>query len=294
MELKTKIQLKSIVRTSSIIILFLTFSFVQQLNLQASESAEPLETTAVSNFEAGNYNEAIASWTIMIAKGINSGVARLNRAKAYIVIKQPLLAIADLESLNRSAKRNEKSNLLVLLAVAHGNLGNNKESIKLFNEAEAIDQNPYVFINRSSIYQQVGNLAGARKDIEKAIAFQPTRANYFNLAVLELRLSRYTECINILTNILDQDLLFAPAYTQRGICRANTGNHQEAIKDLLKSLTIDPSSGDALIQMGKSLLAIGNIEGAKLYLLKAADIYLSQGKLQNYQAAMNLISISPK
>lgn len=291
---KSKIQLRQAIRMLSIVAMVLISSFVQTPNLQAVESVESLEATAASNFETGNYNEAIASWTIMIAKGLNSDVARLNRAKAYIVIKQPLLAIADLESLEKSAKRNEKSNLMVLLAVAHGSLGNNKESIKFFNEAEAIDQNPYVFINRASIYQQIGNLAGARKDIEKAITIQPSRANYFNLAVLELRLGKYNECITVLTNILDQDSSFASAYTQRAICLANTGKHQEAIKDLLKSLEINPSSADALFQMGKSLLAIGKSEGSKPYLLKAADIYLSQGKTQNYQAAMNLITIPAK
>lgn len=294
MRYNPKVQLRRAMRIISIVVIVLTSSFVQALNLQAAEPAENLEATAASNFEAGNYNEAIAYWTIMIAKGLNSGVARLNRAKAYIVIKQPLLAIADLESLEKSAKRNEKSNLMVLLAVAHGSLGNNKESIRFFNEAEALDQNPYVFINRASIYQQVGNLAGARKDIEKAIAIQPSRANYFNLAVLELRLGKYDECITVLTNILDQDSSFTSAYTQRGICLANIGKHQEAIKDLLKSLEINPSSADALFQMGKSLLAIGNSEGSKPYLLKAADIYLSQGKSQYYQAAMTLITNSAK
>jgi tetratricopeptide (TPR) repeat protein len=273
---------------------------LQAPGLAQANSAQPpgfnasLEATAASNFEAGNYNEAIASWTTMIAKGFNPSEARLNRAKAYIVIRQPLLAIADLESLERSAKRSDKSTLLVLKAVAHSDLGNKKESLRFFNEAEALDQNPYVYINRASLYQEIGNLAGARNDIEKAIAIQPTRANFFNLAVLERRSERYAECINVLTSILKQDSSFAPAYTQRGICLANIGKHQEAIKDLLKSLTIDPSSADAYFQMGKSMLAIGKSEGAKPYLLKSADIYLSQGKAQSYQDAMTLIANSSK
>ena len=274
--------------------------YFQEPGLAQANSTQPygsgasLDAIAASNFEAGNYNEAIATWTTMITKELNAGEARLNRAKAYLVIRQPLLAIADLESLEQLAKRNEKSTLLVLKAVAYGNLGNKKESLRFFNEAEAIDQNPYVYINRASLYQEIGNLVGARNDIDKAIAIQPTRANFFNLAVLERRSGRNDECINVLTSILKQDSSFAPAYTQRGICLANTGKHQEAIKDLLKSLTIDPSSADAYFQIGKSMLAIGKNEGAKPYLLKAADIYLSQGKAQSYQDAMALIARSTK
>ena len=273
---------------------FQTPGLAQSNSKQPPRSNSSLDAIAASNFETGNYNQAIAAWTSMIAKGLNPSEARLNRAKAYLVIRQPLLAIADLESLELAAKRNEKSTLLVLKAVAYGNLGNKKESLRLFNEAEAIDQNPYVYINRASLYQETGNLAGARNDIEKAIAIQPTRANFFNLSVLERRSGRHAECINVLTSILKEDSSFAPAYTQRGICLANIGKHQEAIKDLLKSLAIDSSSADAYFQMGKSMLAIGKSEGAKPYLLKSADIYLTQGKTQSYQDAMLVIANSTK
>ena len=289
---RPKILISSVVALASLF--FQAPGLAQANSTQPYGSGTSLDAIAASNFEAGNYNEAIAAWTTMIAKGLNPGEARLNRAKAYLVIRQPLLAIADLESLEKLAKRNEKSTLLVLKAVAHGNLGNKKESLRFFNEAESIDQNPYVYINRASLYQEIGNLAGARSDIEKAIAIQPTRANFFNLAVLERRSGRHAECISVLTSILKQDSSFAPAYTQRGICLANTGKHQEAIKDLLKSLTIDPSSADTYFQMGKSMLAIGKDEGAKPYLLKSADIYLSQGKAQSYQDAMMLIAKSTK
>jgi tetratricopeptide (TPR) repeat protein len=273
---------------------FQSFGLAQANSFPSSRAGADLEATAAKSFDAGNYNEAITSWTVMIAKGLNPGEARLNRAKTYIVIRQPLLAIADLESLERTATRSEKSTLLVLKAVAHNDLGNKKESLRFFNEAEAIDKNPYVYINRASLYQEIGDLAGARKDIEKAIAIQPTRANYFNLAVLERRSGRSAECIDVLTSILKQDSSFAPAYTQRGICLASIGKHQEAIKDLLKSLAIDRSSADAYFQMGKSMLAIGKSEGAKPYLLKSADIYLSQGKAQSYQDAMSLVANSAK
>ena len=286
-----------LISSTAIAILSLTFQspgLTQANKLQLSEPGADLSVAAAKDFEAGNYNEAIASWTTMITKGINPTEALLNRAKTYIVIRQPILAITDLERLEKSAKGTEKSMLLVLKAVANNDLGNKKESLRLYKEAEAIDKNPYVYINRASLYQEMGDLAGARKDIEKAIAIQPTRANYFNLAVLERRSGNFTECINVLTSILKEDSSFVPAYTQRGICLASAGKHQEAIKDLLKAIAIDPAIADAYFQIGKSMLTIGKSEGAKPYLLKSADIYLSQGKTQSYQAAMKLIADSTK
>jgi len=300
MENKSSQQVLTGIKTASVIAFALASLAIQPAGLaepnktKSFGTAAELADNAAKSFDAGNYNEAIASWTSMIAKGLNTNEAMLNRAKAYIVIRQPLLAIADLDILERSAKRADKSTLLVLKAVAYNELGNRNESIRLFKEAEAIDQNPYVYINRASLYQELGDLASARKDLAKAIAIQPTRANYFNLAVLERRSGNYAECNNILTSILKEDSSFVPAYTQRGICLASAGKHQEAIQDLLKAIAIDPSIADAYFQIGKSMLSLGKSEGAKPYLIKSADLYLSQGKTQNYQAAMALIAASTK
>ena len=250
--------------------------------------------TAAASFNAGQYNEAIAGWTNMINKGDQVKVALLNRAKAYLVINQPLLAIDDLDKLEKTAGRNEKSTLLVLKAVAYSSLGQKENSLKAFNEAEALDRNPYVYINRATVYQDLGNLDEARKDIQKAISMQPTRANYFNLAVLERKSGNYKPCVEILTTILSQDNSFVPAYAQRGICLASDSRHQEAIQDLLKAITLDPTLADAYLQLGKSMLALGKPEAAKSYLLKSADLYLAQGKTVAYQAAMKLVSAPSK
>jgi len=249
---------------------------------------------AAASFNSGNYNEAIATWTSVIAKGGQSKDALLNRAKAYLVIHQPLLAVADLEKLEKTAGRNDKSMVLMLKAVAYSNLGNKEEALRLFAEAEAIDQNPYVYINRASVYQAMGNLEAARGDIQKAVEIQPTRANFFNLAVLERRSGNFGVCVNILSTILNGDTSFAPAYAQRGICLASEGKHQEAIKDLLKAITLEPSIADAYFQMGKSMNALGKKDGAKSYLLKSADIYLAQGKIVEYQSAMKLVAALSK
>ena len=265
----------------------------QSSTVPAARAGTGMEGAAAS-FNAGNYNEAIATWTSLIAKGGQAKEALLNRAKAYLVIHQPLLAIADLEKLEKTAGRSEKSMALMLKAVAYGDLGNKEEALLAFAEAEAIDQNPYVYINRASVYQAMGNLEAARQDIQKAVAIQPTRANFFNLAVLERRSGNYSVCVDILTKILNGDTSFAPAYAQRGICLASEGKQQEAIKDLLNAITLDPSIADAYFQMGKSMNALGKKEGAKSYLLKSADIYLAQGKTADYQSAMKLVAALTK
>ncbi|MCX5943514.1 MAG: tetratricopeptide repeat protein [Cyanobacteria bacterium] len=256
----------------------------------SSRGNRSLAEAAAASFNAGQYNEAIVGWTSMINKGDQVKTALLNRAKAYLVIQQPLLAIEDLNSLEKTAAPNEKSTLLVLKAVAFSSLGQKDESLRAFNQAEALDRNPYVYINRATVYQDMGDLDSARLDLQKAITMQPSRANYFNLAVLERRSFNYKACIEILTAILKQDNSFVPAYAQRGICLASDGKHQEAIQDLLKAITLDPTLADAYFQLGKSMLALGKTEAAKSYLLKSADLYLAQGKIVSYRAAMKLIA----
>jgi lipoprotein NlpI len=140
----------------------------------------------------------------------------------------------------------------------------------------------------------MGNLEAARSDIQKAVFIQPTRANFFNLAVLERQSGNFSICADILTKILNGDTSFAPAYVQRGMCLASEGKHQDAIKDLLKAITLEPSIADAYFQMGKSMKALGKKDGAKSYLLKSADTYLAQGKIVEYQSAMKLVAALSK
>lgn len=287
---------KKIVKLSAIgaILLAIQFPGWAQSSPKIEVKAGAGMEGAAASFNSGNYNEAIATWTSLIAKAGQAKDALLNRAKAYLVIRQPLLAVADLEKLEKTAGRNEKSMVLMLKAVAYSDLGNKEEALRFFAEAEAIDQNPYVYINRASVYQSMGNLEAARSDIQKAVFIQPTRANFFNLAVLERRSGNFGVCVNILSTILNGDTSFAPAYAQRGICLASEGKHQEAIKDLLKAITLEPSIADAYFQMGKSMNALGKKDGAKSYLLKSADIYLAQGKIVEYQSAMKLVAALSK
>jgi tetratricopeptide (TPR) repeat protein len=287
---------KKIVKLSAIAAILLAIQFPgwaqssPKIEVKAGAGMEG----AAASFNSGNYNEAIATWTSLIAKAGQAKDALLNRAKAYLVIRQPLLAVADLEKLEKTAGRNEKSMVLMLKAVAYSDLGNKEEALRFFAEAEAIDQNPYVYINRASVYQSMGNLEAARSDIQKAVFIQPTRANFFNLAVLERRSGNFSICADILTKILNGDTSFAPAYVQRGICLASEGKHHDAIKDLLKAITLEPSIADAYFQMGKSINALGKKDGAKSYFLKSADIYLAQGKMVEYQSAMKLVAALSK
>jgi len=287
---------KKIAKISAIAAIFLAIQFPgwaqssPKVELKAGTGMEG----AAASFNSGNYNEAIATWTSVIAKAGQAKDALLNRAKAYLVIRQPLLAVADLEKLEKTAGRNEKSMVLMLKAVAYSDLGNKEEALRFFAEAEAIDQNPYVYINRASVYQSMGNLEAARSDIQKAVFIQPTRANFFNLAVLERQSGNFSICADILTKILNGDTSFAPAYVQRGMCLASEGKHQDAIKDLLKAITLEPSIADAYFQMGKSMKALGKKDGAKSYLLKSADTYLAQGKIVEYQSAMKLVAALSK
>jgi len=287
---------KKIVKLSAIgaILLAIQFPGWAQSSPKIEVKAGAGMEGAAASFNSGNYNEAIATWTSLIAKAGQAKDALLNRAKAYLVIRQPLLAVADLEKLEKTAGRNEKSMVLMLKAVAYSDLGNKEEALRFFAEAEAIDQSPYVYINRASVYQSMGNLEAARSDIQKAVFIQPTRANFFNLAVLERRSGNFSICADILTKILNGDTSFAPAYVQRGICLASEGKHHDAIKDLLKAITLEPSIADAYFQMGKSINALGKKDGAKSYFLKSADIYLAQGKMVEYQSAMKLVAALSK
>ena len=262
---------------------------------QSGSGVSALMEQATQQFNKGDYQSAIASWTQVIIANPSRSIANealVNRSKAYLVINQPSLALADLE--NCRYEPNQIDLLAGLWLLKGTALLQNKqysESIAAFNQSERLRaNNPILYSNRSVAYQAIGKLDLAKADIIKAIKLQPNFSNYYNLAVLQRLSGNPQDCYNILSQMITKSQPYVQLFLQRGLCAAALGKHDEAISDMLRAIKLDPSNVDAIQQIGVSLAAKGEREGAKQYLLKAASIRLSLGQAQEYQKLLEIIA----
>lgn len=250
---------------------------------------------AAERFSRSDYTSAIALWTQVITSNPAIGLlneALVNRAKAYLIVGQPLLALADLEA-NRYQPKETRALAELWLLKGSALLQNKQysEAIAAFANAEKLQPpNPMLLANRSVAYQSLGNMAAARTDLMAAIRLQPNLSNYFNLAVLERLSGNYASCYKLLSEIIAKSQPYAKLFVQRGLCAARLNQQDIAIADMLKALKLEENNVEALEQIGISLAAKQQKEPAKQYLLKASSLRLASGQIEEYKRLLAIIA----
>lgn len=259
------------------------------------ESLAETMKKAAASFGQSDYTAAIALWTQVITS--NPGIrmmneALVNRAKAYLIVGQPQLALSDLEA--SRYQPNETKALAELWLLQGSALLQNKQyalAIAAFAKAEKLQPpNPMLMANRSVAYQSLGNMAAARADLLAAISLQPNLSNYFNLAVLERLNGNYASCYKLLSEIIGKSQPYANLFIQRGLCAAQLNQHDAAIADMLKALKLEENNIEAMQQIGLSLAAKNQKDSAKQYLLKASSLRLASGQIEEYKKLLAIIT----
>ena len=199
-------------------------------------------------------------------------------------------AVCDLNQLQKLQQPAVRSNTLVLRGIVHNETGNYQQALADFDQALAIDRNPLVFSNRAIAYQRTGQLAKAEADLQAAVKANSSQSNVYNLGAIQRLLNRYDLCIENAGKVIAANVTFAPAYTLRGMCLYSLGRYEPAIAELLRGTTINRFQPDAYHYLGLSMMALKKSDQANQALLKAADLYLSQGDQQKYQEIMRLLA----
>ena len=272
---------------------FLAPSLAQPALLIAQAPAD-LMAQAAAQFNRADYPAAIALWTQVLMMNPPQAIANealVNRAKAYLVVGQPALALADLAATRyQPTQLAALADLWLLKGSAHLQNKEYNQAITSFGQSERLrPSNPILHANRSVAYQSLGRIAEAKADITAAIRLQPSFSNYFNLAVLERLSGRPRECHDLLTQIISKSQPYAQLFVQRGLCAAMLERHDDAIADMLKALKLEASNVDAMQQIGVSLIAKNQRASAKQYLLKASSLRLANGQIDEYQKLLTLI-----
>ena len=138
-------------------------------------------------------------------------------------------------------------------------------------------------------YQALNNYDLAVKDIERSLKINPTPSAIFNLAILEKENKNYRRCYALLTEIEKSDAAYANVYLQRGLCAKYLNLYDQALSDFIKAASIDGYNPNALENIGIILFKKGDKKNSLKYLEKAGQMYLSQGKIDEYTKIANLI-----
>jgi tetratricopeptide (TPR) repeat protein len=215
----------------------------------------------------------------------------LDRAKIYLILAQPRLALGDLAGIKYpSSQFSELANLWLLRGSA--NILNKDYSAAASDLTTALrfePNNPMILANRAVAYRALGKLELAKQDIQFAIKIQPNKINYYNLAVLMYQLRDFRSCNLLISDLLKSSSPYTPLYYQRGLCLLSMGAFEAAAADMLKVLAIDPEHADALEQLGILMARQRRPDAAMQYLSRSSSIRLSRGDIDGYNRVLTLI-----
>jgi tetratricopeptide (TPR) repeat protein len=140
---------------------------------------------------------------------------------------------------------------------------------------------------RGSARDALGDIQGAMEDAERAIRLDPTYAiAYNNRGWARHELGDNQGAIADLDQAIRLDPAYAEAYGNRGLIRDNSGDKKGAIADYNQAILIDPENAPVYNNRGFVRDELGDKKGAIADLLKAADLFQTQGNEKNRQNSL--------
>ena len=252
--------------------------------------------SAVQRFDSGKYAEAISIFTRIISSNPSrsqKNLSLMGRAKSYLLLGQPGLAILDLNKIKyNDFETKENGELALMKGATYLQLKKYKLSIKYTTDAlNILPNNASGYSNRAVALKALNRLEAARRDYIKSLSLISSASTVYNLAVLEAELGNYSACSSYLTDVIKTNPKYIQVYFQRGFCLSRLGNNDDlALTDLLKVISEDSSNPKAMEEIGIILLRNNKRESGVTYIEKASEVYLGKGDIDNYTRVLSLIN----
>ncbi|MDD4218127.1 MAG: tetratricopeptide repeat protein [Bacteroidales bacterium] len=260
------------------------FNVLISLNPDVAESYSNRGLTYKS---LGNYNKAIADFNKAIALNHSLESAYVNRSTVFILLKKYLNAIEDC---NIAIKLNSQSYVAFNnRATANSYLGNYEEAIIDFETTLQIDST-YAMAHYSlaSVYILMGDLISACKylhnannlgynEAKKLIDFYCSEDYLLHEANKYYSENNYKLCITNLSQYINKNPNSLEAYSLRSLSYLKLYDFDNAKKDVLTILKIQPNSSEGYFLLG----SIENLQGANLESINHYNFGLSLDSLNS-------------
>jgi tetratricopeptide (TPR) repeat protein len=134
---------------------------------------------------------------------------------------------------------------LTLAATRKLQLGDLKGALKDYNEAIAQTPNADTYVNRGIVQDELGQHKAAIADYTKAITLKPDlHLAYYNRANAQAQMKQYPKAIADYSKAIELNPDYAYAYANRGSAHLKAGQKAEAINDLKKASEIFAGKND--------------------------------------------------
>jgi tetratricopeptide (TPR) repeat protein len=203
------------------------------------DAAEGYEGRGQSHLGDGDYEAAIADFTLALENGDVSADIYYNRGQAYARLSQWEQAIADYDAAVELDA--EYVDAYYRQGIAHIQSGDIESALEDFDTAIDLDPTYAAAYNeRGKVSLQAGEFEDALEDFQEASQIQPTYAEaVYNEGMAYLGMEDRSNAVEAFTEAILIDPNYALAYYQRGLVFAQNGSIEEAMFNYGLSTRLD-------------------------------------------------------
>lgn len=128
----------------------------------------------------------------------------------------------------------------------------------------------------------------ALEDFNQILQLNPNASGaYYGSGLVKMHLNQLKEAIIDFNKSIQLDPLYVPSYFYRGYIYELGSYYKKALENYSAVIQIDASNNQAYEQRGFIRIKIGDLQGGIQDLNKAANIFLRQGNVDDYQRILN-------
>lgn len=148
-----------------------------------------------------------------------------------------------------------------------------KEALELCNKALSLEETPDAYLERALIYQSLGQVWEARKDVQKALDLDPEYArSYLVKAFLEMSQGYQAMAVNSINDALRLDSSNFQGYLMLSEVFLKLGNQEKALEAVDRGLGFNPENPNLYYNKALVLLAIDGPKAALLAINRAIEL----------------------
>jgi tetratricopeptide (TPR) repeat protein/S1-C subfamily serine protease len=235
-----------------------------------------------------DYPKAIADFDKAIAINPEDANAYYKRGLTYAALKDYPKAITDLDK--AIAINPESTEAYYYRGLTYAALKDYPKAIADYDKAIAINpEYAEAYIIRGATYAALQDYPKAIADYTKAIAINPEYADpYYNRGLTYVTLQDYPKAIADFDKAIAINPEYADAYYSRGITYYALKDYPKAIADHDRAIAINPELAEAYANRGLSYAESGNTQQAKKDLQTAAQLFHQQERMDDYEQVMQI------
>ena len=239
---------------------------------ESPNDLKPKLLLAMSYYGLGQYADAVPYLTVAVNSSPENLQLRMTLAQSCLWAENYRCTLDQFQEILRLSPESAQADMLACEAL--DGLNQTEEAIKQFREAEKVSPHePDVHFGLGYLLWKNHDFDEAKTELKLEVEDNPNHAQALTyLADIAIKQNDDKAARSYLQRAFQQPKVIRLGYLDLGILEASTGNNEEAKKDFLRAIELDPTQKDAHWRLGRLYLSMGQKKEAQTEFAKMSEL----------------------